>query len=472
MTRPFAVTGEVVTFCAQLVAVVGLVGVMSAVHPALLVVIACSVAVTAVAQARVSKNVYATDLQNSRSFREMYYRRHLMTNEAAIKELQGLGAAHHMRRQHTDLQRWYEASLAAVYRKGQGEALVAGAISALLLTVAYWFVARQGLAGTLTAGDLFLVLGAFTSVGAIVSGLSGSLVALQGHAPYLRDYFDFLDLRQRLPVRPDPIPLPATVARTDEATQPSPAQPGLTLKNVTFTYPTATRPALRGIDLEIAPGEMVALVGDNGAGKTTLVKLLLRHYDPQDGQVLVGGVDLRDADPTELQSRFGVLFQDFVHYNLTVRENLQLGRVERKASDSELWTALHAARADFVQDLTMGLDATVGKGYEWCQDISGGQWQRLSLARLMYRNADVWILDEPTSALDPEAEVEVFTQLRENLSGRIGIIISHRFSTVRIADRILVMQDGQITEAGTHEELLDLGGRYAHLFDLQAAGYR
>lgn len=461
MSRPFAMSGQVVTFCGQLVALGGLVGVASVIHPALLVLVTGSVAVTAFAQVRVGRNVYEADLHNSRNFREMYYRRHLMTDVPTVKDLQGLGAERHMRSRHLALQRWYDVSRSAVYRKGQGEALVVGGISAALLTLAYWFVARQGLAGQLTAGDLFLVLGAFASVGSTVSALSGSVVALQAHAPYLRDYYEFLDLPDRLPVRRDPVPLP-----------PDGVPAGLTLRNVTFSYPAATGPALRGIDLDIAPGEMVALVGDNGAGKTTLVKLLLRHYDPQEGRVLIGGVDVRDADPADLRSRFGVLFQDFAQYNLTVRENLELGRIGHEALDSELWTALDAARAGFVRELPLQLDATVGKLYEWGRDISGGQWQRLALARLMHRNADIWILDEPTSALDPEAEAAVFAQLRENLRGRIGIVISHRFSTVRTADRILVLQNGHLTESGTHDQLLALNGRYAHLFTLQATAYR
>lgn len=469
MTRPFAVTTETVTFCGQLVGLIGIVGLLSAVHPILLLLLIGSVAVTAAAQLRVGRNVYAADLQNSRNFREMYYRRHLMTGAVSIKDLQSMGADQWMWRQHRELQRWYEGSIARVYRRGHDEALVAGVASAALITLAYWFVARQGLAGQLTAGDLFLVLGAFSSVIALVSAISGSVVALQGHAPYLRDYFDFLDLPPRLPAPADPQPLPPTVASVNGS---GPETAGLVLKNVTFSYPTSTQPALEDIDLAVAPGEMLALVGDNGAGKTTLVNLLLRNYDPQEGQVLIAGVDARDVELDELRSRFGVLFQDFVQYNLTVRENLQIGRIEREPSDADYWQALRSASAEFVEKIPGGLDATVGKLYEWGRDISGGQWQRLALARLMYRDADIWILDEPTSALDPEAEVAIFTQLRENLRGRIGIVISHRFSTVRIADRIVVMQDGRITENGTHDELIALDGRYAHLFDLQAAGYR
>jgi ATP-binding cassette subfamily B protein len=244
-------------------------------------------------------------------------------------------------------------------------------------------------------------------------------------------------------------------------------------EDVAFTYPGGTEPALAGLSLEIRPGELVALVGDNGAGKTSLVKLLLRFYDADKGSVRIGGVDLKEVDPEDLRHRIGILFQDFTNYELSARENVNLGDVTRSSDDDAVLAALESARAaDIVKGLRDGLDAKVGRLFEGGHDLSGGEWQRLALARLIYRDADIWILDEPTSALDPEAEAGIFAELREQLEGRIGIVISHRFSTVRIADRIAVIGDGRVTELGTHEELLALGGRYAHLFELQAAGYR
>lgn len=230
---------------------------------------------------------------------------------------------------------------------------------------------------------------------------------------------------------------------------------------------------MEGLNLHIRGGELLALVGENGAGKSTLVKLLLRFYDPDSGTLLVGGVDLREVDPLALRGRIGVLFQDYASYELSVRENVAMGRPELPVDDARVLEALRNARSEWlVEKMPNGLDAKVGRLFEGGHDLSGGEWQRLALARIMYRDADIWILDEPTSSLDPEAEAAIFAELKENLKGRIGIVISHRFSTVRIADRIAVVADGHITELGSHEELLSAGGRYAQLFELQAAGYR
>jgi ATP-binding cassette, subfamily B, bacterial len=225
--------------------------------------------------------------------------------------------------------------------------------------------------------------------------------------------------------------------------------------------------------LRISRGELLALVGENGAGKSTLVKLLMRFYDPQKGSVRIGGVDLRDVDPDDLRHRIGVLFQDYATYELSIRENVVMGRPDAEVRDERVAQALRDARSEWlVRKMKKGLDSRVGRLFEGGHDLSGGEWQRLALARLMYRAADIWILDEPTSSLDPEAEAGIFAELKANLKGRIGIVISHRFSTVRIADRIAVVADGRVTELGTHEQLLRANGRYAQLFELQAAGYR
>ncbi len=215
------------------------------------------------------------------------------------------------------------------------------------------------------------------------------------------------------------------------------------------------------------------MVGENGAGKSTLIKLLLRFYDVQEGAIKVDGIDIKDMDPEQLRSRIGVLFQDYATYELSVRENVVIGRPNGQTNDDKVVEALKDARSEWLlKKMPNGLDSKVGRLFEGGHDLSGGEWQRLALARIMYRDADIWILDEPTASLDPEAEAAIFAELKENLKGRIGIVISHRFSTVRIADRIAVIDEGKIIELGSHKELLAAGNRYARLFELQASGYR
>ena len=348
-----------------------------------------------------------------------------------------------------------------MYRSGVRVSLLTGIVTATTLALAYVFIAIRGIEGTIDPGGVVLVIGAFTSVSGTLGQISSTFVAVDQHTTFLDDYFSFLAIGQLLPVPDVPEAIPETSINAIE------------FNNVRFTYPGGSAPAVEGLNLEIKKGELMALVGENGAGKSTLVKLLLRFYDADEGAVLVGGVDVKNMDPKALRSRIGVLFQDYATYELTIRENVTLGRPNGNADDDMVLTALKDSRSEWlVKKMSNGLDSKVGRLFEGGHDLSGGEWQRLALARIMYRNADVWILDEPTASLDPEAEAAIFAELKENLKGRIGIVISHRFSTVRIADRIAVIDGGRVTELGTHEELLRRKSQYARLFELQASGYR
>jgi ATP-binding cassette subfamily B protein len=348
-----------------------------------------------------------------------------------------------------------------MYRSATRISMLTGLVSGTTLALAYLFVAVKGLDGTINPGGVVLVIGAFTSVAATLGNISSTFVAVDQHTTFLDDYFSFLSIEPLLSVPAAPQPVPLSFVD------------GIDFDNVTFSYPGGTKPAVAGLNLHIRGGELIALVGENGAGKTTLVKLLLRFYDVDQGSVRVGGVDLRKVDPEALRNRIGVLFQDYASYELTVRDNVVMGRPGGVVDDARVMEALRDSRSEWLVNRTpKGLDSKVGRLFEGGHDLSGGEWQRLALARIMYRDADIWILDEPTSSLDPEAEAAIFAELKENLKGRIGIVISHRFSTVRIADRIAVIDDGRVTELGTHEELLRAGGRYSQLFELQAAGYR
>jgi len=348
-----------------------------------------------------------------------------------------------------------------MYKSGTRVSLLTGLVTGTTLALAYLFVAIKGAEGSIDPGGVVLVIGAFTSVSGTLGQISSTFVAVDQHTTFLDDYFSFLAIEPLVHTPDKPRALPGLFSD------------GIQFDNVTFTYPGGTEPVVAGLNLNIRSGELIALVGENGAGKSTIVKLLLRFYDADKGSVKVGGLDLKEVDPEILRSRIGILFQDYANYELTVRENVVMGRPDVAADDQRVLKALHDSRSEWlVNKMPNGLDSKVGRLFEGGHDLSGGEWQRLALARIMYRDADIWILDEPTSSLDPEAETGIFTELKENLKGRIGIVISHRFSTVRIADRIAVIADGRVTELGTHEELLKARGRYSELFEMQAAGYR
>lgn len=459
--RSSSMSQTVVGLGGSLVQLIGMTGVLFTLHPALVLLAVASVLPTVSLQKRVNRKVYGFHYDWTPVQREEMYLGTLMAEAEKSKELRGFDLGTHF------LRRWEKLSLDRfgrlrdLYVWAEKRSAFAALMSGLCLAAAYGFVAVEGLTGRLTAGDLVAVIGAVAAITQQVGLVASSLVELDQHARFLSDYFQFLEIDTLVPT-PD-------VSRRKSI----PQNPDIEFDDVTFTYPGGTEPALCNLNLHIEAGEMMALVGDNGAGKTSLVKLLLRYYDPQGGAVRLGGIDMRDFDPIELRRHIGVLFQDFVNYELRARDNVTFGRWEHPVDDEKVKAALEAARAyDVVKKLPEGLDSNVGRLFEGGHDLSGGEWQRLALARLMYRDAGIWILDEPTASLDPEAEAAIFSELRQVLHGRIGLVISHRFSTVRIADRIAVLDSGRVSELGTHEELLRNGQRYAELFNLQAAGYR
>jgi ATP-binding cassette subfamily B protein len=278
---------------------------------------------------------------------------------------------------------------------------------------------------------------------------------------FMDNLFGFLELTPQMSRSAQPVAVPARF------------QQGLEFRNVSFRYPGREDWALRGVNLQIAPGQKVALVGQNGAGKTTLIKLMTRLYDPTEGQILLDGVDLRDYDPDQLRLKIGVIFQDFVRYQLTARENIGFGQIDQLSNQSRIDGAAERGGADDVlTELPKGMDATLGNWFQDGHELSGGQWQKIALSRAFMRDGEVLVLDEPTAALDAEREYEIFQRFRELTEGKIAVLISHRFSTVRMADQIIVIEGGQVREQGSHAELLALGGTYARLFEMQAEGYR
>ncbi|MEO8450773.1 MAG: ABC transporter ATP-binding protein [Gemmatimonadota bacterium] len=459
--RPGDLTWSVLGLSGNIVTIVLMASLLASLHYLLLILALGAALLSLALERRVTSRLYEFFYKETSEERERDYLGDLLAQPRTTKEIRAYVLADYLLGQHKTLSDDLFKQREEMYRSGSRISLLSGLVAGTTLALAYVFLAVQGVAGTISPGGVVLVIGAFAAVSGTLGTISSTFVSVDQHTTFLDDYFSFLSIEPLVPVPPNPTPVPG---RLDV---------GIDFDDVGFTYPGGTEPAVAGLSLRIRKGELIALVGENGAGKSTLVKLLLRFYDADKGSVRVGGVDLKEMDPAALRSRIGVLFQDFANYELTVRENVVMGRPDAPVDDTRVLKALRDSRSEWLlKKMPNGLDSRVGRLFEGGHDLSGGEWQRLALARIMYRDADIWILDEPTSSLDPEAEAGIFAELKENLKGRIGIVISHRFSTVRMADRIAVIADGRVTELGTHDELLEAGGRYAHLFELQAAGYR
>jgi len=457
--RPGDLTWSVMGLSGNIVSIILMAGLLASLHY-ILVVLALSAAILSVIlERRVTARMYKYFYKETPEEREREYISNLLAQPKTTKEIRAYVLADYLLGRHRKLSEDLFKQRQEMYKSGANISMLTGLVTGTTLALAYVFIALR--ADTISPGGVVLIIGAFTSVSGTLGQISSTFVAVDQHTTFLDDYFSFLAIKPLVPVPEVTTPVPTDLSA------------GIEFNDIQFTYPGGTEPAVSGLNLHIRNGELVAIVGENGAGKSTLVRLLLRFYDPDKGSVKVGGVDLKETNPDELRDRIGVLFQDYASYELSVRENVLMGRPNGKEDDEKVIEALKNARSEWLlKKMPNGLDSKVGRLFEGGHDLSGGEWQRLALARIMYRNADIWILDEPTSSLDPEAEAAIFAELKENLKGRIGIVISHRFSTVRIADRIAVIDDGHVTELGTHEELLKSEGRYARLFEIQAAGYR
>ena len=354
------------------------------------------------------------------------------------------------------------------YQENKRLAVKRNIVSTLLVTLgtlgyygAYGVIIYRTVMGDFTIGTLTFLAGSFRQSRSLIQSVLISLSSIYEQSLYLSDLFTFFDVR------------PSVVSKPGAKAVPRPLQAGFRFENVGFRYPGSQRWAVRGLSFAFEPHERVALVGENGAGKTTLVKLLARLYDPDEGRILLDGVDLRDYDLDSLRKNIGIIFQDFVRYDFILRENIGVSQVEALGDEARIREAARRSLADSVATrVPQGFDQMLGRRFDNGVELSGGEWQKVALARAYMRDAQVLILDEPTAALDARAEYEVFLRFAELTQGRMAVLISHRFSTVRMADRILVLQGGELVDDGTHEELVARGGLYAELFSLQAAGYR
>jgi len=460
--RPGDLTWSILGLSGNIVSIILMAGLLASLHYVLVILALGAAFLSLALESRTTTKLYKYFYKETPEERERQYLGDLLVQPKNTKEVRAYLVADYLLGRYGKLSEDLFKQRQKIFRMGSRISLLSGFVTGTILALAYVFVAYRGIVlRNINPGAVVLVIGAFTSVAGTLGNISSTFVAVDQHTTFLDDYFSFLHVEQLVPVPSKPEVIP------DIAIE------GIDFDNITFTYPGGTEPALIGLNLKIPKGELMALVGENGAGKSTLVKLLLRFYDVQEGAIKVGGIDVKDMDPKDLRNRIGVLFQDYATYELTVRENVVMGRPNGMTNDERVIKALQDSRSEWlVSKMPNGLDSKVGRLFEGGHDLSGGEWQRLALARIMYRDADIWILDEPTSSLDPEAEAAIFAELKENLKGRIGIIISHRFSTVRIADRIAVIDNGKVTELGSHQELLAANNRYAQLFELQASGYR
>ncbi len=393
--------------------------------------------------------------------RELDYLRMLGASNQSAKEVKIFGLGQHLADRSRKLfDRFYAENKALAVKRA-----ASGSLLNLLPTAGYYaayiVIVIRTLAGALSLGSLTFLAGAFARSRSLIENLFSSLNNIAEQALYIKDLFDFFETK------------PSIASPPNALAAPRPIRSGFEFRGVSFAYPGSDRQVLNGVSFRFDAEERIALIGENGAGKTTLVKLLARLYDPTAGAILLDGIDLREYDVDSLRKEIGVIFQDYMRYDMIAKENVGFGRIEEMENQARIQDAARKSLAEpMIAQFAGGYQQMLGRRFENGIDLSAGQWQKIALARAYMRDAQVLILDEPTASLDARAEFEVFQRFAELTRDRMAVLISHRFSTVRMADRILVLADGEIIEQGTHQQLVAASGRYAELFELQAAGYR
>lgn len=412
-------------------------------------------------EAHFNARSYNLDFWRTPERRELDYVRQTAASVETAKEVKIFGLTGFLADRYRDLSMAFYAGNRRIARARAAWGALFTGIGTVGYYLAYLWIVGKTLIGTLTIGDLAFLAGSFQRLSRLLEGLLSSFSSTAAQALYLDDLFDFFSVTPSISSAPDARPIPR------------PIQEGIVFEDVGFRYPGSEGWAVRHLSFTLAPGETLALVGENGAGKTTLVKLLTRLYDPNEGRILLDGRDLREYDVGDLHAAMGVIFQDFVRYHLSAGDNIAVGRIDARQDRARIAQAAHQSGADAViERLSGGYDQMIGKRFRKGVELSGGEWQKIAIARAYMRDAQILILDEPTAALDARSEFEVFERFKDLGRGKMALLISHRFSSVRMADRILVLAGGRVEAQGTHAELMAQKGRYAELFELQAAGYR
>jgi len=404
---------------------------------------------------------YALAFRQTPVKRQIDYLRFLGASKDSAKELKLFGLNKYLTDRFTELSdEVYHDSVRLAKRR-----LGATAALSLVTTVGYYgayvYVIFETVAGKFTVGTLTFLTGAIAGASSNLQMVFSTFSSIADQSLFLTDLLEFFALRPKVVSKPNALQAPRPIAR------------GIEFVDVSFAYPGSSRLVLKNLNLRVAPGERIALIGENGEGKTTIVKLITRLYDPTAGAVLLDGIDLREYDLEDYSSQIAVIFQDFMRYDMTAWENIAMGQISERKNMARIEIAARKSLAEsVVAKLPGGYDQMLGRRFDSGVDLSGGEWQRVALARAYLRDAQLLVLDEPTAALDARSEHEVFERFAELTTGKMALLISHRFSTVKMADRIVVLEQGQIAEEGRHEELMAQGGRYAAMFEMQASSYR
>jgi ATP-binding cassette, subfamily B, bacterial len=405
---------------------------------------------------------YAKNFRQTPAKRQMDYLRQVGGSKEAAKELKLFNLSDYLTDRFKALSKAiYEEDIALSRKK-----LIWGGLLSLISTLGYYgayvFAIYEAVTGRYpTIGVFALVTAAIQQAQSNFQQAFSTASGIADQALFLTDLIAFFDMKATVQSKPNALPAPRPIRR------------GFEFRNVSFAYPGTERRVLKNFNFTLEPGERIALIGENGQGKTTVVKLITRLYDPTEGQILLDGVDLREYSIEDLHREMGVIFQDFMRYEMTARENIAVGRIDVPHTEAEIEDAAHKSLAEgVIAKMAGGYDQMLGRRFEGGVDLSGGEWQKIAIARAYLRNSQLLVLDEPTAALDAKSELEVFERFAELTTGKMALLISHRFSTVRMADRIVVLEGGQLVEEGTHQQLMALGGRYAGMFEMQAASYR
>ena len=410
---------------------------------------------------RYAGKLYAWQRSRTPKERLAWYFHWLLTGDIHAKEVRLFDLGPEFTRRFSGLRKDLRRERLRLSVQRSKAELVTHVCSNLAVFGSYAFIAYETINGSVSLGGMVMFYQAFQRGQDYFKDVLGSLAGLYEDNLFLSSLFELLDMKRKVagPANPKPIPRPMKT--------------GIRFEDVGFRYPTGTSMVLKDIDLTIRPGQLVALVGENGSGKTTLIKLLCRLYDPTDGSITIDGIDLREFDVSKLRRESSVIFQDYARYQMTARENIRLGDVELPLHSNHIEaTARLAGAHDIISRLPRGYETTLGKAFADGEELSIGEWQKIALARAFLREAQIIVLDEPTSAMDARSEYEIFQRFRQLAEGRTAILISHRLSTVRMADCIYVLDGGRIVESGPHEELVHYGGMYARLFETQAQNYR